>query len=109
MRDLCVEAGTKDHIISRTDSYTWRRELLNMPRAVTARAMPRFAEVEVASASPGASAPTPADEHATPGCPAPECCGGRIEIMLPGGVSLRVDARVDGPALRRVLDALDRR
>jgi hypothetical protein len=39
----------------------------------------------------------------------PARSGGTIEIMLPGGVSLRVDARVDGPALRRVLDALDRR
>jgi hypothetical protein len=32
-----------------------------------------------------------------------------IEIMLPGGVSVRVDAAVDGRALRRVLEALDRR
>jgi transposase len=99
----------RKHAIGTGQLYTWRRELLNMPRSVAARAMPRFAEVELASASPGASAPTPADEHAPPGCPAPECCGGRIEIMLPGGVSLRVDARVDGPALRRVLDALERR
>jgi hypothetical protein len=32
-----------------------------------------------------------------------------IEIMLPNGVSLRVDAEVGGPALRWVLDALGRR
>lgn len=99
----------RKHAISTGQLYTWRRELLDMPHAVTARAMPRFAEVEVAPASPGTSAPTPADEHAPPGCPAPVRSGGLIEIMLPGGVSLRVDARVDGPALRRVLDALDRR
>jgi hypothetical protein len=32
-----------------------------------------------------------------------------IEIVLPCGVSLRVDAHVDGRALRRVLGALDGR
>ncbi len=32
---------------------------------------------------------------------------GLIEIMLPGGVSVRVDAHVDGQALRRVLGALE--
>ena len=35
--------------------------------------------------------------------------GGVIEVTLANGVSLRVDAQVDGRALRRVLDALDRR
>jgi hypothetical protein len=32
-----------------------------------------------------------------------------IEIVLPSGVSLRVDAHVDGRALRRVLGALEGR
>jgi transposase len=32
-----------------------------------------------------------------------------IEIALPGGVSVRVDAQVDSGALRRVLAALVRR
>jgi hypothetical protein len=35
--------------------------------------------------------------------------GGRMEITLPGGVVLRVDANVDGTALRRLLAVLDRR
>jgi transposase len=99
----------RKHAIGTGQLYTWRRELMGMPRAVTARGMPRFAEVDLAPASPGTSAPTPADERAPPGYLAPERSGGMIEIMLPGGVSIRVDARVDGPALRRVLDALDRR
>jgi len=34
---------------------------------------------------------------------------GMIEIALPGGVSVRVDAQVDSGALRRVLAALGRR
>jgi hypothetical protein len=32
---------------------------------------------------------------------------GLIEIVLPRGVTLRVDAQVDGHALRRVLGALE--
>jgi hypothetical protein len=40
---------------------------------------------------------------------APSCPGGRIDIVLPGDVIVRVDAQVDGAALRRVLDALRRR
>ena len=99
----------RKHAIGTGQLYTWRRELLNMPRAVTARAMPRFSEVELGPTSTAVSATAPADEHAPPACPASERSGGMIEIMLPGGVSLRVDARVDGPALRRVLDAPDRR
>ena len=34
---------------------------------------------------------------------------GMIEIVLPGGASVRVDAQVDGRALRRVLGALRER
>jgi hypothetical protein len=32
-----------------------------------------------------------------------------MEITFPGGVTLRVDADVDGAALRRVLAVLDKR
>jgi transposase len=35
--------------------------------------------------------------------------GGRIEIELPSGYRIRVDADLDGKALRRVLDVLERR
>ena len=34
---------------------------------------------------------------------------GRIEIELPSGYRIRVDADLDGKALRRVLDVLERR
>jgi transposase len=37
---------------------------------------------------------------------APPRSPGLIEIALPGGATLRVDAQVDAAALRRVLDAL---
>jgi hypothetical protein len=68
--------------------------------------MPRFAEVEV-TAPPPPTAPAPAS---VPGAgPGTSCAGGRIEIVLPGDIIVRVDAAVDGAALRRVLDALRRR
>jgi hypothetical protein len=35
--------------------------------------------------------------------------GGVIEVVLPGGAMVRVDAQVDASALRRVLDVLDGR
>jgi hypothetical protein len=47
------------------------------------------------------------EEPAVPSAPAlPVRPEGLIEILLPSGVTLRVDARVDGPALRRVVEAV---
>ena len=45
----------------------------------------------------------------TPCTAAASSGGGVIEIVLPTGVSIRVDAHVDGPALRQVLAALAER
>ena len=50
--------------------------------------------------APALLAPEPA---AAAPSPRPE---GLIEIVLPGGALVRVDAHVDGRALRRVLSAL---
>jgi len=44
-----------------------------------------------------------------PAVPRPKRAAGLIEIELPQGRRLRVGRDVDGDALRRVLDALDRR
>jgi transposase len=107
--ELTPTEVARKHAISSGQLYTWRQQLLSMPGAVIERAMPRFAEVELAPASPGASQPAPICETAPPEPPAAVRTGGMIEIMLPSGVSLRVDAEVDGRALRRVLDALGRR
>jgi len=41
--------------------------------------------------------------------PAAPRLDGLIEILLPGGVLLRMDAHVDGRALRRILAALEGR
>jgi len=52
-----------------------------------------FARVELLSEPPRLAGP------ASPG-------SGLIEIVLPGGATVRVDAQVDEQALRRVLGAL---
>jgi transposase len=107
--ELTASEVARKHAISSGQLYTWRRQLLAMPGAVIERAMPRFAEVDLASAWPGASPSAPIGGTAPSQPPAPARAGGRIEIVLPSGVSLRVDAAVDGRALRRVLGALEGR
>lgn len=69
------------------------------------RTGPRFTAVDLAPAPPFAADPAPS----VPIVPDRPC--GLIDILLPGGVSLRVDAQVevDGLALRRVLGALEGR
>lgn len=75
--------------------YTWRRHLLEGSLGVPRQPQAKFARVEV---------------MAVPADPAPSGpMNGMIEIALPGGVSVRVDAQVDSGALRRVLAALTRR
>jgi hypothetical protein len=65
------------------------------------RSAPSFAQVEMVTDLPQPQAPTP-----PPHCTLPTRSEGMIEIVLPDGVSLRVDAQVNVKALRRVLDAL---
>ena len=73
--------------------YTWRRQLLRRRLAGT----PRFARVEVALEPPRLTGPI-----AGPGAGT----AGTIEITLADGTSVRVNADVDEPALRRVLGVL---
>ena len=104
--ELTPTEVARKHGISSGQLYTWRRDVLGLQAAVLTRAVPRFAAVEV-TATPPATAPAPAAASAeTQASPGP---GGRIEIVLPGDVVVRVDAQVDSGALRRVLDALRRR
>jgi len=86
--------------------YTWRRHLLEGSLGTTSRAMAKFARVDV-MAMP--SHPTPSLPQPVPAPNSTNHPDGLIEIALPGGVSVRVDAQVDGGALRRVLAALVRR
>lgn len=105
--DLTPTEVARKHGISSGQLYTWRQEVLGVRTAVLTRAAPRFTAVEVAAtpatAEPAAPAPDMAEVRAA------SCSVGRMEIVLPGDIVVRVDAQVDGAALRRVLDALRRR
>jgi transposase len=88
--------------------YTWRQQILTGPMGVLTRSAPNFAQVEMASGPLRleASPPSPDEPMSPPAAPAMPRPDGLIEIVLPDGVSLRVDARVDVKALRRVLGVL---
>ena len=106
--DLTPTEVARKHAISSGQLYTWRQQLLGVQSALVQRGMPRFAEVDLGldptpSADPKPVASPPVASSATPRAE------GLIEIVLPSGVMLRVDAQVDGRALRRVLGALEER
>jgi transposase len=90
------------HGISSGQLYTWRHELLGLRAPVVSRAVPRFAEVALKASSPSVSPVRDATPRASR-------AGGRIEIVLPGNIIVRIDAEVDEAALGRVLDPLRRR
>ena len=96
---------TRKYRISTGQLYTWRQQLLSLPGSVVSQAPPRFAPVELAAAP--LPEPTPAQPSAPASPPLPPRQEGVIEIFLPGGVCLRVDAHVDARALRRILSALE--
>ena len=102
--DLTATEVARKYRISSGQLYTWRQQLMSLPGSVVTRAPMQFAAVELATvASPSPEPPTPVVP------PSPAHADGLIEIVLPSGVSLRVDAHVDGRALRRVLGALEGR
>jgi transposase len=82
-------AVARKHGIGTGQLYTWRRQLLSSRLAGAAC----FARVELTGEPPRLANPA----HGSTGM---------IEIALPGGASVRVDASVDEVALRRVLAAL---
>ena len=105
--DLTPADVARKHGISTGQLYTWRRQMVSLQSAASTHSGPRFTSVELSMPEPmpmAASAPPVVN-----GTPVPIRPNGLIEIVLPGGVSLRVDAQVDGRALRRVLGALERR
>ncbi len=111
------------HRISSGQLYTWRRQVLEGQPGGTPRPAPRFTRVEIAASQPALEPPvgvglsdTDNANAAPPSKPPPlrpsrpsSSPTGLIEIMLPGGTSLRVDSQVDGQALRQVLAALESR
>jgi transposase len=108
--DLTPTEVARKHGISSGQLYTWRQQRLSVQTALVTRAAPRFAEVALTPAPSPAEAGDPQPVAAPPPssalAPRPE---GLIEIVLPGGILVRLDAHVDGRALRRVLGALEGR
>jgi transposase len=84
---------TRKHGIGTGQLYTWRRQLLKRQLAGT----PRFARVDVAAEPPRLTGPIAGSVTGT---------AGTIEITLADGTSVRVNADVDEPTLRRVLGVL---
>jgi len=109
--DLTPTEVARKHGISSGQLYTWRQQRLSVQTALVTRAAPRFAEVELTPApSPAEAAdPKPVEPAAPSTALAPSRPEGLIEIVLPGGMVVRMDAHVDGRALRRVLGALEGR
>ncbi len=109
--ELTPTEVARKHGISTGQLYTWRQQRLSVQTAVVTRGAPRFAEVGLA---PGPSAfegavPQPLEASASSTPSAPSRPEGLIEVVLRGGVVVRVDAHFDDGALRRVLGALEGR
>lgn len=105
-------AVARRHGISSGQLYTWRQQLRTRQLGGECQRAAQFARVAVLS---GSGQPEVAVEGARPEAGATSArtavtrAGGRIEIALPGGVSVWVDSQVDSVALCRVLVALAQR
>jgi transposase len=86
-------AIARRHGIGTGQLYAWRRQILKRQLVET----PRFARVEVAVEPPRLTGPITSPVTGT---------AGTIEITLSDGTSVRVNADVDEPVLRRVLGVL---
>ena len=91
--------------------YAWRQQLTRRIGGELAPSAPRFVRVAVETVQRDATPATevaraPSRRSTQVSLSAASRCRGLIEIVLPGGALVRVDAHVDDRALRRVLDAL---
>jgi transposase len=97
------------HGISTGQLYTWRHQVREEQLGAHGQLPAQFARVGVFTppTQPGsAMTSVPHEAGSTSARTATARPGGSIEIVLPGGVTVRVDAEVDSSALRRVLTAL---
>jgi len=105
--DLTPTQVARKHGISSGLLYNWRRQILGEQMALARRSLPSFTQVAI---EPAQTDLTPRRSEAALAQPAVPYRGpGLIEIVLPDGVTLRVDAAVEEKALRRVLAALSPR
>jgi transposase len=88
--------------------YGWRQKILGRQLACLSGPAPNFAQVEMTAAERQPDAPevVTAEPAVAPVPAIPPRPSGLIEILLPDGVTLRVDAAVDAAVLRRVLSAV---
>ncbi len=95
-----VAEVARRNAVSASLVFGWRRLARD---GLLGRGVPALMPVEIVA--PVSALPAPAPSVA----PRPKRLAGLIEIELSQGRRLRVGRDVDGDALRRVLDALDRR
>ena len=93
----------RQHGIGTGQLYNWRKALLAAQPAAVAG---RFARVEVAPARPLLCAAQDSMNAASTPAARKAQHSSLIEIVLPTGTTLRVDAQVEPRALRRILAAL---
>ena len=107
--ELTPTEVARKYAISSGLLYSWRQQVFGGQVSVVTGSAPSFARVDVAAPlqSPGSEPVSPPVGASLP--PSLSRPDGLIEIVLPNGVLVRVDAAVDGRALRRVLGALDDR
>jgi transposase len=96
----------RKHAIGTGLLYTWRQQILGGPTSPLGPPTPRFARVEMTPSDPAAPEAKPQQPMTPPEVEAPVRPAGLIEIVLSGGVTVRVDGGVNKQALRRVLDAM---
>jgi transposase len=108
--ELTPTEVARKYAISSGLLYSWRQQVLGGQVSVVTGSAPSFARVELAPAlqPPDGNEPVSPTVRTSPPPPSSRP-DGLIEIVLPSGVLVRVDAAVDGRALRRVIGVLDDR
>ena len=94
---VSVSIVARRHGIGSGQLYTWRRQLLEGSLGPAPQPVAKFARVEVTavagpSEATGPAEPQPASTPVVPASRSASSGEGIIEISLPGGVSVRVDA-----------------
>jgi transposase len=102
--ELTPTEVARKHGISSGLLYNWRRQFLDEQMALASRPLPGFTQVAMEAGQTELTRPRAVLAQSV--SPHPR---GLIEIILPDGVTLRVDAAVEEKALRRVLAALSLR
>ena len=103
-----VSAVAGAHGICRSLIYLWRRQIRDgaIPGvAVKCGAPPVFAPVRIAAPD---KVPAPGTGAALTPPSEPPANSGRVEIALPNGLVVRVEAQIDPAALTRIIGVLER-